>query len=191
MQPLRQLYLSGDSWYIRVFLGMVWYGAAPCKLSGVALVEELVENIPNSLFRTAFPLLGSPRHHQRFTNMQRKSQSLMISYICNYKLVVLWDLFDGFARAWEVRRQIKVANFWGKLWFQMFFYGHLHVGGWWSTGIRLNRKGAFKESKVSQMFKTCTMGLMSPIDRIWPIPPSFDATVHRTVLIRLMHKGFR
>ena len=115
MQPLRQLYLSGDSWYIRVFLGMVWYGAAPCKLSGVALVEELVENIPNSLFRTAFPLLGSPRHHQRFTNMQRKSQSLMISYICNYKLVVLWDLFDGFARAWEVRRQIKVANFWGKL----------------------------------------------------------------------------
>ena len=54
---------------------------------------------------------------------------------------------------------------------------YLHVGGWRSTDIWVDRMCAFKEFKISQMFKSCTMGPKIAFIRLQPNPASSEATV--------------
>ena len=158
-----------------------WFEEAPGELAGVALAEELVENIANFLFTAALPFftfLCRPKQ-QRFWIFERFPQESWVKTLCfQTHNVDLWHLFDGFPRAWEARRQVKTTNFCGNCDDLSYFTDdYLHVGGWQSTDIWVDRMCAFKEFKISQMFKSCTMGPKIAFIRLQPNPASSEATV--------------
>lgn len=108
-----------------------WLAAAPGKLAGVALAEELVHNVTNFLLRAALPFitfLCGPKQHILLIFEQR--QVLIIDMICK------WWSFDTFLMVFqepekpEGRWRQQTSENYGIVMIIQIFADHLHVGGW-------------------------------------------------------------